>query len=254
MKKLIIFAVAVTLNGVVFASGFESLKSNSNLTSLNAKTMIDAEFVIPAATQKVDISVDETKTKDSSYYYQPDGVCRNAAGEEGYNQVTVGELYFLNGEVDSLNGEYECADLRNAYLMGVIMIGINLKGANMLGANLSWAVMGASDLSGAIMSLADLSNSIMLMANLSGADLSGANLNRIDLKEADLSGTDLGGANLIEADLREANLNEACLNAAILSMSNLSGAKLKDSKYNDMTFLPFSEEEANKRGMIKVAD
>lgn len=256
MKKAIIFAVAVTLSGAAFASGFESLKSNLNLTSLNVKTIADTEIVIPAASQKVDISIVETGTKDykilSFRFNGKKLVCMNALGDKGYNRVTVSE--FLSNPKKG-----ECADLRNTDMTGADLSEINLSGANLRGSNLKGV---------------DLYKAILIKAELGGANLSGANLYNARLEHADMFNTNLSGANLIDANLSwanmyganlsEANLNGANLRRTVLMNADLRGAdlrvsnsswtELEYSKYNDATQLPFSEEEAKSEGMIKVAD
>ncbi|MCK5357731.1 MAG: pentapeptide repeat-containing protein, partial [Elusimicrobiales bacterium] len=55
---------------------------------------------------------------------------------------------------------------------------------------------------------------------------------------------DLSKANLIKTDLRGTNFFQA----------KLDEAELNYAEYSDTTTLPFSEEEAKKRGMIKVSN
>ncbi len=83
--------------------------------------------------------------------------------------------------------------LKNAYLSGADLNGVNLSRANLLGTNLREA-----NLSEAILSEADLSK-----ANLMGARLISTYLWRADLKKAYLSKADLKKAYLSKADLKK---------------------------------------------------
>lgn len=71
-----------------------------------------------------------------------------------------------------------------------------------------------------------------------------------ELKGQSLAGADLSGANLSRADLSNADLRKANLIGAKMMMTNLKGAKLEGAVYNERTVLPFSQKEAEKRGMV----
>ena len=266
MKKAIIFAIAITLSGSAFAGNLEDFKSKSGLASLDAKTIANTEILIPAALQKIDIGI--TKAKDSGYHLHSDGICKNAAGEEGYNKITATEL-IKNPK------KGECADLRNANLSGANLQKANLKGANLSEANLdksnlSKANLTKATLSGAKLYKADLSMANLNMANLHNAylvktNMAKANLQEAILRRAYLTRANLNGANLRESDLSEAymhktdlkdtDLRMADLRGTILKETNLKNAKhLRRAKYNNRTQLPFSKDEAYHRGMIKVAN
>ncbi len=64
-----------------------------------------------------------------------------------------------------------------------------------------------------------------------------------------LSGANFWGANLQGTDFSNSDLSTANLENVYLLFTNFKGAK-----FNNRTKLPFSEEEALRRGMIKVED
>ncbi len=73
--------------------------------------------------------------------------------------------------------------------------------------------------------------------------------------KADLENTDLTKANLQGAYLRGAHLQGAKLSKADLTRvqkANLKGANLQRAKFNKYTILPFSKEQAIKKGMVFV--
>jgi len=96
-------------------------------------------------------------------------------------------------------------------------------------------------------------------AKLRGLDLRNESLPLADFHQADLRDCDLTNANLKQAYFVKADLSGANLSGAILDRSNfrganllrvkLDGAILKHAKYDQYTQLPFSKEEADKRGM-----
>ena len=55
MKKAIIFAIAITLSGAVFANGLENFKSQTNLTALDMETINNIEVVMPMAAKKTHV-------------------------------------------------------------------------------------------------------------------------------------------------------------------------------------------------------
>jgi uncharacterized protein YjbI with pentapeptide repeats len=66
----------------------------------------------------------------------------------------------------------------------------------------------------------------------------------------DFHGLDLHGADLLEADLRGANLKDADLSRAEID----AHSRFKNAGYNEHTQLPFSFDEASKRGMFGRMD
>jgi uncharacterized protein YjbI with pentapeptide repeats len=120
--------------------------------------------------------------------------------------------------------------LREAYLVGANLTGVNFENA---------------DLEGAKLERANLSGANLTRTNLEGAVLTGANLEGAQLSYAQLAGAKLGGANLANAVLTHAELDEAYLgsasalgarlNNASLVSANLEGAKLAGATLDDAT-------------------
>ena len=247
MKKLIVFAISATLSGAAFAGGFENLKSNLNLTPLNTETITNAGFIIPTAPQKLDIAITKNENKNSGYSYQSDEVCRNDSGKKGYNTITINEL-----KNNPQKGE--CADLRNADLKYSDLSDANLKGANLSKADLSESKLRRANLSGADLSFVDLHKTTLYRAIINNANLKGASLINAYLRESNLSNSNLKDADLTEVDLCGAYMTDTNLRGTILTDTLLRETDLNGSRYNDMTHLPFSEDDAYQRGMIRVAN
>ena len=175
MKKAIIFAIAISLSGTVFANGINSIETKEKSWSYTPEFFLQRD--------------------DNGSF-----VCKNKSGIKGYNEITINELmeYPQKGECANLNG----TDLSGAYLRGA-----NLSGADLRGTDLSKTYLRGADLRWTILSDANLKE-----ANLKYASLSDANLNDADLSGADLSGAYLRWADLSGADLSGAVLNEAKYN------------------------------------------
>lgn len=89
-----------------------------------------------------------------------------------------------------------------------------------------------------------------------GIDFNGADLRDASLPGADLRFADFYQANLRDADLRAARLHGTQLQEAILCGADLRQAlitprtRLRKARFDDFTKLPFSHDEAKRRGMI----
>jgi hypothetical protein len=79
------------------------------------------------------------------------------------------------------------------------------------------------------------------------SDLWGADLQNAQLEKAQLAGANLARANLVKANLRNSNLQ-----GANLMLANLENAELAGAQFSSRTILPFSREEAEKRGMVFI--
>lgn len=198
--------------------------------------------------------------------------CKNAKGEVGYNAIPPEEV------LKSLKGE--CA-----YLVGVRWHGMSLAGrrTNLRGANLNAAVLvGANltdaDVTGARLYVQDMNGAILVRTKLRWADFSsggeaGAPMTHIQATAVDLAHANLHRARLMFATLNGAYLMDANLSGAFLNRAWLLGANLRNAnlmgtdmsqvqvddntvfagaKYDSRTRLPFSEREAEKRGMVKI--
>jgi uncharacterized protein YjbI with pentapeptide repeats len=84
---------------------------------------------------------------------------------------------------------------------------------------------------------------------MSGARLYRANLSRIRAKDSFWLAADLSRAKLVGADLRGADLRSVDLRATDLSGARVEGAVFEGAVYDRETVLPFSTEEATRRGM-----
>ena len=215
MKKTIIFIVAVTLSGAVFAGGFEDFRMQSSLTAFDAQVVNSIDVKMPNSA--IDSFVTKGRYKPKYFLQNENGhfICADESGIKGYNEISVSK--FISNPKKG-----ECA-----YLVGAPLHYVNLSGVNMRGANLSGA-----DLTG---------------ADLRGAYLSGANLSKTNLRGTYLIGTDLRQANLNGAYLTGADLRNSDL-----SGTSLKETKLNGTKYNSNTTLPFDDAEAKRRGMVKT--
>jgi uncharacterized protein YjbI with pentapeptide repeats len=120
------------------------------------------------------------------------------------------------GWVESLH--LEGADLREAHLEGVYLIGTHLERADLREAHLEQATLNQAHLEGAYLIEAHLEKATLSEAHLEGADLRGAHL-----EGAYLIGTHLERAVLFEAHLEGADLRGAHLEGAYLIGTHLEG-------------------------------
>lgn len=213
MKKLMLAVVSV-----VVSFGLANAGQLEKTWNLGIGTLGEAEGVIKAAVAKTQSKYQlRWVVKEQRY------VCKNQMGEVGYNAISIKEL--------KLTRQGACTDLRGANLWNAYLSKADLRGANLRGA--------------------DLRNANLWNAYLKWADLRGAYLNKADLRGADLKGAGLNKADLSNADLSWAYLGEADLRGADLRNADLSGAYLNQATYDDDTRLPFSENDARQRRMIK---
>ena len=87
-------------------------------------------------------------------------------------------------------------------------------------------------------------------SDLSHSDLHGADLRHADLSESSLSRANLAGARMDHANLEAADLRSADLRAANLASANLTDANVYGAMIDQWTALPFTRDEALKRGMV----
>jgi uncharacterized protein YjbI with pentapeptide repeats len=112
-------------------------------------------------------------------------------------------------------------------LIGADLSDADLRSMSVVGTDLSYAKMSGADLSSSDLSYASLRNSDLSGAALNGATLIGANLYSVDLSGATLDGVELGSANLSGSNLHSAVLSGAFLTGADLTASNLNSAALE---------------------------
>lgn len=109
-------------------------------------------------------------------------------------------------------------DLRNANLIGMDLVGINLTRANLIsafliGINLSKAKLNGAKLIGADLSQADLRYADCCGAYFSRADLSQADLRGANFKTANVVGVNFSAAQVLGTNFRNANFTGACIGA-----------------------------------------
>ena len=93
----------------------------------------------------------------------------------------------------------------------------------------------------------DLKKTSLKETDLSELHLQGADLSYSNLEKASLERSDLHGATLIHADLRQANLKGANLEDVSCDEAIWEGAIADEN-----TVLPFSREEAEKKGVVFI--
>jgi uncharacterized protein YjbI with pentapeptide repeats/uncharacterized RDD family membrane protein YckC len=132
---------------------------------------------------------------------------------------------------DLSGAQIKQANLTDANLSRVLMIGTDLRRATLNRANLSNARLVGAKLGSAQLVGADLRGAVLENASLTGADLGEAKLNEANLYAASLSrviaiGTQLSFANLTKTNWQGADLSGAYLDRANLSDANLSATRL----------------------------
>jgi uncharacterized protein YjbI with pentapeptide repeats/uncharacterized RDD family membrane protein YckC len=158
------------------------------------------------------------------------------AGEDGRWDTYDDSIADLSG------AQIKQANLTDANLSRVLMIGTDLRRATLNRANLSNARLVGAKLGSAQLVGADLRGAVLENASLTGADLGEAKLNEANLYAASLSrviaiGTQLSFANLTKtnwqgSDLSGAYLDRANLTNANLSATRLTGAILRSAQMN----------------------
>ena len=93
-------------------------------------------------------------------------------------------------------------DLRDADLRDADIEEIDLVGANLTRVNLSGADLIEANLRGAMLTWVDFRGANLTGADLTGADLGAADLTRVDLSGANLSGVFLVATSFVDVDLR----------------------------------------------------
>lgn len=164
--------------------------------------------------------------------------CLNDREEEGYNHSNRP----LSVEEPALCREYvgERVSVHGGCW------GCRFTGLHLARADISWSNFDYADLDGAVIERTNLRYATFRRASMRAARLAQLFLEEIDFTEADLRWANLGAA-----DLKGAKLKGAKLNGAILSWAGLDGTDLQYAHYDQDTVLPFDDEEAARRGMIK---
>lgn len=168
-----------------------------------------------------------------------------------------------------MNPEFygECGNMSHALLIGRYDQNLNLKGANLNasyfyvsrfeGGDYSSMALRESriiqasfkdlkaqylDLRGAHIKSAQFEN-----INMSSLLATGTRFNKTKFKNCNLKNANFWGSNLQESDFEGSDLSGANLKSTFLLFTQFKGAR-----FDNETQLPFSEEEAIEKGMIKV--
>lgn len=186
-----------------------------------------------------------------------DGVCR-LDGREAYNPGRVGEC----GDLSSIRMPETVA--RQLPYQNMHLVGLRAMFASLPQVSFHRSHLTSANLREGHFPEADFRESTMSKATLMGANLKAARFEKSDLRHADLSGARLDGADLRGADLRHARLLATQLTGARFGGADLRGADLSESItfgtdfkgaiYDDSTSLPFSRDEAARRGLQRKSD
>lgn len=168
-----------------------------------------------------------------------------------------------------LNPEYygECGNVARGHLIRRRDTNMNLKGANLNASYTYYSRFAGGNLSHMALREAILLQSEFINLKAQYLDLRGSHLKAVHFRDVDLNhllapGTRFTKTTFENCNLSEANFWGANLQETSFKGSDLSGADLintfllftdfEGAKFNSDTKLPFSEESAIKRGMIKI--
>lgn len=134
------------------------------------------------------------------------------------------------------DAELELADLSNSTANDADFSGAKMQGAKVQNAILGGAVFDFARLNGIDLRGSDLTDSDFEDALMDGAILADAKLDKSDLRRARMSGAVLGFASARAADMGSATMIGADIRGLNLSGSNLSGADLQDANCANADF------------------
>jgi uncharacterized protein YjbI with pentapeptide repeats len=195
------------------------------------------------------ISLNHLQAIDFNFRFK-DGYCQKN-GKPGYNPSEWGE----------------CGNLARSQVRAQKEQDLNL-----LGSNLNSSLLYMADYNGGEWSHVSLRRSVIIQSqwrdltannmDLRGSHIKGSRFEKVDLKNSLAQAVRLVKVAFIDCDLQNINLWGANLQEVDFSDSDLRGANLENTfllftrfdraKYNQKTRLPFSEDEAIQRGMLKV--
>ncbi len=159
----------------------------------------------------------------------------------------------------------QSASLKNVDLRLANFESVNLSDVDLTGSKFGNSNFSVCDFSSANLAGLDLSDTGVRMSNFSGANLTSASFRgnenmhqaKFDgatLEKANLQGAHLYGASFREALLSDADFSHAILIGADLTDAEVNGALFNQASYNEDTLLPFSQDEAKRRGMRFVSN
>jgi uncharacterized protein YjbI with pentapeptide repeats len=269
-------------NGPSAIWALERFRARSYTCAMNRHTLFAAALLLAGPAQAADTF---TLNWDGKTY-----VCRDAAGNLGYNDFSVEEFKKTKKAPCSKPKDKQAAaaafkdtDLKGADLSGADLSGLVFRGARLARANLSWANlseanMTRSSLRSANLMGATLNRAVLAESDLSGADLTDAKATRANFAKSDLSGARFENAvfsngsaqnamlinatltnaaldqtDFYRAQLKNATFKDADLSYANFRLSNLAEAEVAGAKFDDGTILPFDASYGESKGMIKAA-
>jgi uncharacterized protein YjbI with pentapeptide repeats len=154
-----------------------------------------------------------------------------------------------DGRVQGGGRQLKGVDLREAHLIGALLVD-----ADLVDARLDGAVLSDARLDGALLSRASLAGAVLQRASFVGADLRHANLRRADLTGAVLTRADLTSARLQGAVLRDAQLANASFVSADLRRADMTTESLEGADFAQAdlrsTELPKQLDESQRRQAV----
>ncbi|MFC1523016.1 pentapeptide repeat-containing protein [Elusimicrobiota bacterium] len=205
-----------------------------------------------------------------------DGVNLECADLTAYNTEMGAWANMTRFIGSNLNG----AQFQGVYMRVFKMKNSTLFGANFRGATLDQAAFDRTDMRMADFTGADLCagfSTRMNNSNLEGANFTGAEAQKVQFEASNLKRAVFDGANLLKAFFTAADLEDASLKGAYLENTVFKGAvlkradftetellgadmsgamadsaKFKGATYDRDSVLPFSNEEAARKGMVNI--
>ena len=186
---------------------------------------------------------------DFGYRFK-DGFCQKN-GKAGFNPDHRGECGVITGLI---------IENRNVKAMKIRGANINssyLRYSKFYDSNLSFTIARRTEFTGSLFSnvratKVDLRGSYLQSSHWVDSDLRywvamGVRAEKAVFKNCNLQKANFWGSNLQEVDFSGSDLRGADLRSTFLLFTKFTGAK-----FNQKTLLPFSQEEAVARGMIKI--
>lgn len=165
----------------------------------------------------------QASAEDLGYRYVR-GTCLNLQGQPGYNPGFIGE----------------CGDLGDINMNGTVVEASDLSGSRFDKTKLAEASFFQKKLVGVDFKEATLIGTVFNLGDLTRAQIRDSNM-----QKASLYWVAMNEAVLVGVDLRDADLRGASLHRAMIWETLFTGAV-----FDEYTWLPFTRQEAEARGMI----
>lgn len=178
-----------------------------------------------------------------------DGFCQKG-GQPGTNPEFFGECGNITGS-RVISKKYVDKNLKGMVFNSNYIYVTNFKGGDLTRASMRRSTILQSRFKDLTAESVDLRGSQIKGTHFENANLqklaaSGSRFNKVQFKNCDLQNAQFWGSQLLEVDFSGSDLRGANLGTSFTLLSKFNGAK-----FNKKTKLPFSEEEALKRGMVK---